>query len=34
VAKLDAALEFYRDKLGFEITFRGPIGAHARAEIA
>jgi catechol 2,3-dioxygenase-like lactoylglutathione lyase family enzyme len=24
VANLDAALAFYRDKLGFEITFRGP----------
>jgi catechol 2,3-dioxygenase-like lactoylglutathione lyase family enzyme len=24
VADLDAALAFYRDKLGFEVTFRGP----------
>jgi catechol 2,3-dioxygenase-like lactoylglutathione lyase family enzyme len=24
VDNLDAALSFYRDKLGFEITFRGP----------
>lgn len=24
VANLDAALAFYRDKLGFEVTFRGP----------
>jgi catechol 2,3-dioxygenase-like lactoylglutathione lyase family enzyme len=26
VADLDAALAFYRDKLGFEVTFRGPEG--------
>ena len=26
VANLDAALAFYRDKLGFEVTFRGPDG--------
>jgi len=24
VANLDAALSFYRDRLGFEVTFRGP----------
>jgi catechol 2,3-dioxygenase-like lactoylglutathione lyase family enzyme len=24
VADLDAALAFYRDKLGFDVTFRGP----------
>ena len=24
VANLDTALAFYRDKLGFEVTFRGP----------
>ena len=24
VAHLDAALAFYRDKLGFDVTFRGP----------
>ena len=24
VANLDAALAFYRDKLGFDVTFRGP----------
>ena len=24
VRELDAALAFYRDKLGFEVTFRGP----------
>jgi catechol 2,3-dioxygenase-like lactoylglutathione lyase family enzyme len=26
VAELDAALGFYRDKLGFDVTFRGPEG--------
>lgn len=26
VDNLDAALKFYRDKLGFRITFRGPAG--------
>lgn len=26
VADLDAALSFYRDRLGFRITFRGPDG--------
>jgi catechol 2,3-dioxygenase-like lactoylglutathione lyase family enzyme len=25
VANLDAALAFYRDQLGFDVTFRGPV---------
>jgi catechol 2,3-dioxygenase-like lactoylglutathione lyase family enzyme len=25
VAELDPALAFYRDKLGFDVTFRGPV---------